>query len=117
MPIPLNDCVQAVAALLLGGLIGLAFGKIQQAAWQRHQRLQAAGEFHSGWAVMPGSFRRVAFLLMALVLVQWVCPLLFTQGAHWWVSGGVLGGYGLVLWGQLRRSLARKRGSLVSSRR
>ncbi len=101
--------LQAIAALLAGAVIGLAFGQLQQAAWRRHQGFQEAGRFHSGWAVMPGSFRRVAFLLVALVVVQVGCPLLFTGGGQWWVSGGVVGGYGAVLWRHLRRKVVRER--------
>ncbi len=108
MHIPLTNILQALFALLIGGGIGLAFGQLQEAALRRHHALQDRGQFHSGWAVMPRSFGRVAFLLIALVLVQLVCPLLFTNGAQWWVSGGVLGGYGLVLWEQLRRGILHK---------
>jgi membrane protein implicated in regulation of membrane protease activity len=56
--------------------------------------------------VMPGSGRRVAYLLVALVLVQIVCPLLFTNGVQWWVSGGLVAGYGVVLYWQLRQRLS-----------
>jgi hypothetical protein len=54
---------------------------------------------------MPGSMRRVAFLLVALVLVQFVCPLLFVGASQWCVSGGVVLGYGWVLF----RGLAQRR--------
>ncbi len=55
---------------------------------------------------MPGSMRRVAYLLVALALVQVACPLLFAANCQWWVSAGVAAGYGIVLYGQLRRRLA-----------
>ena len=109
MHIGFIDALQTVGALLAGGLVGLAFGLLQHAAWRRHGALQEAGRFQSGWAAMPGSFRRVAFLLLALVVVQVLCPLFFTNGSQWWVSGGVLAGYGAVLWRQLRRRLAGSR--------
>ena len=58
---------------------------------------------------MPGSMRRTAYLLMALAGVQFVCPLLFTNGCQWWVSAGVVGGYGWALWRKLRQNLAANR--------
>ncbi len=97
--------LEIVGALVAGVLIGLAFGQLQQIAWRRHTALEGQGRFNSGWAVMPGSFRRVGFLMLALVLVQLGYPFIFTQGAQWWVSGGVLAGYGFLLWRGLRRRL------------
>jgi hypothetical protein len=46
------------------------------------------------------------FLLVALVLVQIVCPLFFHDNTRWWVSAGVALGYGLTLFWQLRNRLA-----------
>jgi hypothetical protein len=103
MGFQLTTLAKAMLALLAGGTIGASFGLIQQAAWRRHQKLQDTGKFNTGWAVMPGSTRRVAYLLVALVLVQLVCPLLFTDGLQWSVSAGVASGYGLVLFRQLRQ--------------
>ncbi len=101
----LTEILQTLGALIAGCLIGLAFGQLQYLAWRRNKSLAGQGRFSCAWAVMPGSFRRVAFLLAALILVQIVCPLLFVNGGQWWVSGGVVCGYGAVLWRQLRRSL------------
>jgi hypothetical protein len=50
--------------------------------------------------------RRVAYLLAALALVQVTFPLLFATGYQWWISGGVLAGYGTVLFLQLRQRLS-----------
>jgi hypothetical protein len=55
---------------------------------------------------MPGSGQRIAYLLIALVIVQFVCPLLFANGVQWWVSGGLAAGYGWSLFQQLRRRRA-----------
>jgi hypothetical protein len=44
---------------------------------------------------------RVAYLLVALLAVQILCPLLFSDGVQWWVSSGVLAGYGTMLYRQL----------------
>jgi len=95
-----------LASLAAGGLIGLSFGLLQGAAARRHEKLEEAGKLKTGWSIMPGSFRRVAYLMIALVLVQIVCPLLFSDGCQWWVSGGVVAGYGCVLYAQLRRRLS-----------
>jgi hypothetical protein len=91
---------------LAGLAIGYAFGKVQEAALRRNEQRQQTGRLQSGWGVMPGSATRVAMLLMALVLAQLVCPLLFTHYSQWWVSGGVVAGYGALLAQQLRRRIA-----------
>jgi hypothetical protein len=96
-----------LASLAAGGLIGVSFGWLQGAAARRHKKLEDSGELKTGWAIMPGSFRRVAYLMLVLVLVQIGCPLLFSDGCQWWVSGGVVAGYGCVLYAQLRRRLSR----------
>jgi hypothetical protein len=96
------------AALLAGGLIGVAFGLVQQAAARRFQQKANAGQFNTGWAVMPGSMRRVAALLVALLLVQLICPLLFSNGCQWYVSAGLAAGYAFMLYRQLRRRLTNK---------
>ena len=102
MPLELTHLLRSLAGLVAGGAIGVGFGMVQDLAWRRNQRLQQTGDLKSGWAVMPGSMRRVAYLLVALVAVQLFCPLLFTNGVQWWVSGGVVAGYGAMLARQLR---------------
>ena len=92
-------------AFAAGGVIGFGFGWLQQTAAERHTRQKAAGRLRSGWSVMPGSFRRTAYLLLALGLVQFTCPLLFVGSTCWWVSAGVVGGYGFTLWRSLQRRL------------
>jgi hypothetical protein len=96
---------RTVAALVAGTAIGFVFGTIQNLALRRNEQRQASGSLNTGWAVMPGSMRRVAYLLIALVVVQIVCPLLFQDNTQWWVSGGVCIGYASVL---LRRLFQRK---------
>ena len=98
----LVEILRSVAALLAGGLIGLSFGWLQDLALRRHQKREQSGNFNSGWAVMPGSMRRVAYLLVALALVQLLCPVLFVGTSQWWVSGGVIAGYGTLLFRRLR---------------
>src|SRR5262249_19051420 len=96
----------SLTAALAGVIIGLSFGKLQTLAWRRHQQLAQSGKLETGWTVMPGSMRRVGYLLLALALVQVLCPLLFTNGYQWWVSGGVVAGYGAMLFRQLRQRLS-----------
>jgi hypothetical protein len=98
--------LQSIAASLVGGLIGAGFGVLQDAARRHNERRQQSGDLKSGWSLMPGSGARVAYLLIVLLVIQIVCPLLFRDGTQWWVSGGVAGGYGLMLFFQLRQRLA-----------
>ena len=97
------NMIQSLTALLVGAIIGVGFGMLQDAARRRYEKRQQSGELKSGWAVMPGSGARVAYLLIALVLIQLICPLLFQNGTQWWVSGGVVGGYGIALFRQFRQ--------------
>ena len=97
----------SIAALFVGGLIGAAFGMLQNTARRQNEKREAEGSFKSGWSLMPGSGVRVAYLLVTLVLIQIVCPMLFNNGStQWWVSGGVVVGYGLMLAIQLRQRLS-----------
>ena len=97
----------SIAALIVGGLIGAAFGMLQNAARRQNEKREQEGKLKSGWAVMPGSGARVAYFLITLVLVQIICPVLFKNGStQWWVTGGVVAGYGLMLALQLRERLS-----------
>src|SRR5690348_9873234 len=107
MNIQITEIFRYAAALMAGGLIGYAFGTIQQMALRRNEKRQDSGQLNNGWAVMPGSGRRVAYLVIALVLVQFICPAFFYNGSEWWVSGGVVLGYGAILFRQLRQRQAR----------
>ncbi len=104
----LTNLLLSILGLVAGGFIGVGFGMVQDAARQRNERLQASGKLKSGWAVMPGSGQRVVYLLVALVLIQFVCPLLFDDGIQWWVSAGVAGGYGFTLFRLFARRNARR---------
>jgi len=97
----------SIAALIVGGLIGAAFGQLQNVARRRNEQKEAAGALKSGWSLMPGSGVRVAYLLLTLVLIQVLCPVLFKNSStQWWVSGGVVVGYGTMLALQLRERLS-----------
>jgi hypothetical protein len=102
MQIHLFELLRDLSGLLAGGAIGLAFGSLQQAALRRHEQLEQSGKLKSGWSLMPGAGARVAYLLIALALIQFVCPLLFADGTQWWVSAGLVVGYGSLLYRQLR---------------
>src|SRR5712671_6102264 len=77
MTAQLIHMLASIAALMAGAFIGVAFGMVQDAARRHNEKRQQTGELKSGWAVMPGSGVRVAYLLIALVLIQFICPLLF----------------------------------------
>ena len=106
MEIHLFDLARMALALAAGSVIGLAFGTLQQMAQRRLEKQQATGGLKSGWSLIPGSGARVAYLLVALALIQLICPMLFADGTQWWVSGGLLLGYGRVLLQQLLRRKA-----------
>ena len=97
----------SIAAIIVGGLIGVAFGQLQNLARRRNEQKEQQGKFKSGWSLMPGSGVRVAYLLITLVLIQVICPMLFKNGStQWWVSGGVVAGYGAMLFLQLRERIS-----------
>lgn len=88
------DPIISVAAIVIGGAIGFIFGAFQNAAEAKNARRIEKGSYGAGWAAMPGSFTRVAFLLVVLVAIQVFCPLFFRGNIQWLVSAGVLIGYG-----------------------
>ena len=96
----------SILALVAGGAIGFGFGKVQEMALRRNEARQRDGRLNNGWSIMPGAGARVAFLLITFVLIQVVCPMLFVNDIKWWVSGGVVAGYGIVLYWQLRRRIS-----------
>lgn len=97
-----TEAIRSILALVAGGVIGAGFGAIQNLALRRHEKLQQTGGLGHGMTAMTGSMRRVAYLLVLLVLIQIVCPLLFVNGSQWWVSAGVVLGYGGLLFSRLR---------------
>ena len=101
MTLALMNTFLILLAVAAGGAIGFCFGLIQNMALRRNERRHQGGELNNGWAVMPGSMTRVAYLLIVLVAIQILCPLLFRDGTQWWVSGGVVMGYGYTLFRRL----------------
>lgn len=106
MEIHLIALASCAVAVLVGGVIGLGFGALQTAALRRNETRERTGQLKNGWSLMPGSGARVAYLLVTLALIQLVCPMLFSDGTQWWVSGGLLAGYGWHLLQNLRRRRA-----------
>lgn len=103
MNIQITEIIRYTAALVAGGLIGFAFGIVQEIALRRNEKRQERGELNNGWSLMPGSGLRIAYLMVALALIQVICPVFFYNGSQWWVSAGVVFGYGITLFRQLRQ--------------
>ena len=101
----LTEILRTTVGLGAGALIGYAFGLLQNAALLRNEKRAQSGEINSGWNLMPGSGVRVAYLLIALLIVQLVCPLIFVGNTQWVVSAGLVVGYGWMLVVQLRHRL------------
>ena len=96
------DTIYLIVGLFVGGAVGYSFGLIQTAATRRYEKQLAEGKF-KGSGVVPGSARRVAYLMCSLLIVQILCPVFFQNGMQWWVSGGVVAGYGLLLFQQFQQ--------------
>lgn len=90
-------------AFVVGGLIGLAFGVVQQSAKRRYGKRQEHGKFSNAWLAIPGLMGRVAFLILTLVVVQIGCPIFFEGSIQWMVSAGVVLGYGWMLLQEFRK--------------
>lgn len=105
MQTQLIELLRGMAAVLAGMAIGHFFGLLQREALRRNEEREKSGKLHNPWSLIPGSGARVAYLLIALALVQLVCPLLFVEGTQWLVSAGLLVGYGWMLAAQLRSKL------------
>ena len=98
MTIVLTNILFIAMGLTLSVIIGIAFGSSQRAASRRHQQLEQHGVFPTAWVIVPGSIRRLSFLLFALVIIQLVFPILFERdGMQWLVSAGIVLGYGWTL--------------------
>ena len=97
------NVIAIIAAVVVGGIIGTGFGLVQEVARRRNEKKQAEGRLNNILGVMAGSGARVAYLLITLLLVQLICPMLFREGIQWWVSGGLVLGYGVMLYRDLRK--------------
>ncbi len=105
---PITTVLLFFGAIIIGSGVGLLFGTLQNAALKKHERLRESGKLKSGFVIMPGSFSRVAVLLVVLVIIQIAIPPLFQGNTQWIVSAGIILGYGWTLLKQLRnRSIHR----------
>ncbi len=100
------DFLRIGVALAVGAVIGIAYVSAQETARRRHELERPKSATADENLGVPGSARRAVLLAMALVAVQWICPLLFVAGTQWWVTGGVLLGAG---W-QRMRSIGERKG-------
>ncbi len=102
----MNNSIELLLALIAvaAGLgIGLLFGTIQNLALQKNKKRYEQGNLKTGWVIMPGSFSRIAVLLVVLALIQVGCPFLFKGNIQWLISAGILIGYGLTFVKQLKQ--------------
>jgi hypothetical protein len=77
--------------IALGVLIGGTFAWLQLAALRRNELTETRQRLPSLLKRLPGSGARIAFLLMALALVQVILP-----GADkWWLTGSLLVSYAI----------------------
>jgi len=109
MKLEFPEVILLLGGCVVGALVGAAFGFIQTAAQDRYRRLQESGRLHNAATIIPGSMRRIALLLVALVTIQIAFPMLFAkEGMQWLVSAGIVIGYGWTLVRQApRRQLYR----------
>ena len=70
----------------LGIIIGTVFAWVQLQALRRNELLAQQQKLPASLRLLPGSAARVAFLLVALVLVQNLCP----HADKWWLTGSLL---------------------------
>ncbi len=96
----------SILALIIGGAIGLLFGLVQNQAFLRNKKLQSEGKLKNNLMIMPGSFTRIAGLLIVLVLVQITCPIFFNGNIQWMVSAGILISYAFSLLKQLNNKIS-----------
>jgi len=96
----------AILALITGGAIGLLFGLIQNKALIKNKKLQQQGKLKNSLVIMPGSFTRIAGLLIVLVLVQLTCPIFFSGNIQWLVSAGIVLSYSFTLLKQMNNRIS-----------
>jgi len=101
----MTDSLYYFLAVIIGGVMGYGFGKIQMLAQERYTRLQKSRGSKSGMTIIPGSLQRTSLFLLLLILIQIGLPALFAGNIQWLVSAGVLIGYGWTLLQKLRERI------------
>ena len=85
--------------MAVGIILGGAFAWLQLQALRRNELLEKRQELPTLLKQLPGSGGRVAFLLIALVLVQVLVP----NVDKWWLSGSLAASYSVpFLWRLLK---------------
>src|ERR1041384_2310606 len=97
--------------LVLGMAIGGAYAWLQIAALRKNERLmQEQGKSRGPAAMLPGSMMRVAFLLIALVLVQvLVVPENKTPRFYWCLTGALVVTYSVPFFWKLKNLWSSKK--------
>jgi len=88
----------------VGIILGGAFAWLQLQTLRRNELLEKRQELPTLLKQLPGSGGRVAFLLIALVLVQVLVP----NVDKWWLSGSLAVSYGIPFLLRLRHLTPRK---------
>ncbi|HUK81403.1 MAG TPA: ATP synthase subunit I [Verrucomicrobiae bacterium] len=92
--------------LLVGLMIGGVYALWQLRALARHEKFQREqGQLPRVASMLPGSFTRIAVLLIVLVLAQVVFP----KASVLWVAVGVAIGYGVPFAWRLKGMLSKKK--------
>jgi hypothetical protein len=93
----------SLGALLFGGAVGIIFGILQHRALLRDQKRQEGKSLKRRRLVIPSSFRRIFYLIMLLMAIQYVCPFLFRDSSTQWIlTAGIVIGYGWTLLKRIR---------------
>ena len=87
--------ISILLGIIMGLVIGGVFAWLQLQALRRNELIEKRQQLPTLLKQIPGSGMRVAFLLIALVLVQVLVP----SANKWWLSGALAVGYGVpFLW-------------------
>jgi len=96
--------VDALLGLILGVAIGGTFAWLQLLALRRNELLEQQQQVPRLLRQLPGTGGRVAFLLVALVLVQ----VLFPTANKWCLSCGLMVAYTIPFVWRLKEKYSRK---------
>ncbi len=95
--------ILSIGAVIFGIGIGVVFGTLQHKALLRDQAQQANKGHKRRRLVIPSSFRRIFYLVMLLMVIQYVAPMLFKNASIQWIlTAGIIIGYGWTLVRRLR---------------
>ncbi len=93
----------SAGAVIFGIGTGITFGTLQHKALLRDQQMQSAKEYKKRRLVVPSSFRRIFYLVIMLMVIQYTAPMLFKNTSTQWIlTAGIIIGYGWTLVRRLR---------------